>query len=186
MALTYARLVSPFYLSAAFMGELYGLGVVLGIAAALTDLEGYLARWWNCETERGAVLDVIADKVYAWTMAGIGWALCDFRPEFIAPLALILGYDGYISALRYLGRVSASCFAGKVKTFLLFPALIAMTWTSVAWLPRFPVEQAALTLLVAASAFACWSMLCQLGITRDCPDPRPALARAARMLRIRI
>jgi phosphatidylglycerophosphate synthase len=182
MGLTYFRVLSAFYLPALFVGEFYKAGVVLAILAAVSDLEGYLARWWNCVSDRGQKWDVTADKVYALVMAGIGWAVCNFNATLLLPLSIILAYDLCMWYLRYHGLVERPCFAGQVKTFLLFPALILMTWQSSGWLVNVPTEKMGFWLLWVAGFFALWSLLHHNNKARDLPDPRPLIGRRIRQL----
>ncbi|MBI4080028.1 hypothetical protein HY414_02265 [Candidatus Kaiserbacteria bacterium] len=169
--------MSIFYLPAAFVAGLYELGVVLAITAALTDLEGYLARFLKCESEYGRHLDVKADKMYGWTMAGIGWALTGLNLAYVPHLSVLMSYDLGMWRLRRAGKVDAPCFAGKVKTFLLFPALIALSWQSTQWLPDLPAERIGFWLLTASCGFAIWSFLHHGKMVKDVPDPRPYLRR---------
>ena len=66
------RLLSPIYLF-----DLYTEGYMLtfaGVAAAsaLSDwLDGFLARRWKCETDGGALLDIMADKANCYAMIPI-------------------------------------------------------------------------------------------------------------------
>ncbi len=181
MGLTYFRLASVFYLPAAFLSGMYELGVILAIVAALSDLEGYLARAWNCTSDLGAIYDIRADKWCTWTMMGCGWPFVGLSLKFVVPMAIILVYDMTITHLRNIGRAKhVPRFAGKLKVCLLFPGAIAMLWTSTSWIAADTAETIALWLLGGASFFAIWSLASHLGLIRDCPDPRPTVARAFR------
>lgn len=164
MGLTKFRILSAFYLPAAFIGGYavdpiyFKIGVVLGIVAALSDLEGYLARWFDCVTEYGGKLDVFADKVLCYTLSGIGWAIMSFDVAFVPMLAIVLGYDMYGWHRRRKGWIPP-CNAGKAKTFVLMVALIAMTWSTTGWLPGLDSVAIAFWLMFAASALSIWSAL---------------------------
>ena len=83
-------------------------------------------------------------------------------------------------SLRYRGHVDKPCLAGKVKTFLLFPAVIAMAWHSTGWLAHIPSEQIGLWFLWAAAFFAVWSLLRHNDKVPDVPNPRIFLRRLVR------
>lgn len=71
--------------------------LVFGVAAATDFLDGYIARQTNSETELGALLDPMADKILA--VGGLVMlASVDRIPEFL--VIALLSRDLAISALR--------------------------------------------------------------------------------------
>jgi len=157
--LTLFRALSPFYLPPLFLGGYYRGGVILAIAAAISDLEGSLARLWKCESDLGAMLDIGADKAFAWTVAGIAWWVCDYNIAYLIAFAVIFAYDLYGGYLRYYGMIRLPSRAGKIKTALLFPGLIVMIWPTTGWLDSLPIQMISFVIIWGAAIFATWSAL---------------------------
>lgn len=96
--------------------------IVLAIICALTDLiDGKLARKWNVVSEKGAKLDVVADKVFA-----IGLIACLIRKFNILIFPLILEIIISLTNLYYFKKLnkSKSLMIGKIKTTFLFISII--------------------------------------------------------------
>ncbi len=100
--------------------------------AGLTDwLDGYLARKWHQETEFGAFLDPVVDKI----MVAFALVLLVSEPNlfFIAiPAAIIICREIVVSALReWMSKIGerasvAVNYIGKVKTAIQMIAIIVL------------------------------------------------------------
>ncbi len=139
------------------------------VLAAVTDFfDGWAARRWNAESVWGAILDPIADKILvAGTILGLG--SLGANPHIVAPGALILFREFFVSALREVGAGRGVKFPvtplAKWKTTLQLVALgaqlIVASWP--AWrLPsdpglRGPFEVAADVLMWVAAAVTLWT-----------------------------
>jgi len=102
--------------------------VYIFIIAALTDLvDGILARKLHAESQLGAILDPIADKILVCgTILGV-FAIHSGDPWFALPSAFILFREFAVSALRETAaakgvKVPVS-FLGKIKTTIQLVAL---------------------------------------------------------------
>ncbi|MBW3558163.1 MAG: CDP-diacylglycerol--glycerol-3-phosphate 3-phosphatidyltransferase [Proteobacteria bacterium] len=139
------------------------------VLAAVTDFfDGWAARRWNAESVWGAILDPIADKILvAGTILGLG--SLGANPHIVAPGALILFREFFVSALREVGAGRGVKFPvtplAKWKTTLQLVALgaqlIVASWP--AWrLPsdpglRGPFEVAADVSMWVAAAVTLWT-----------------------------
>ncbi|MEI9902572.1 MAG: CDP-diacylglycerol--glycerol-3-phosphate 3-phosphatidyltransferase [Asticcacaulis sp.] len=112
-------------------------GVYVFVIAAFTDLfDGILARQLHAETEWGAILDPIADKILVCgTILGL-FTFNTGNPVFALPAALILFREFAVSALREAAaahgvKIKVS-FMGKIKTTVQLVALgtllVAEAW----------------------------------------------------------
>ncbi len=102
--------------------------VYVFVIAALTDLfDGILARKLHAESQLGAILDPIADKILVCgTILGV-FAIHSGDPWFALPAAFILFREFAVSALRETAaakgvKVPVS-FLGKIKTTIQLVAL---------------------------------------------------------------
>jgi phosphatidylglycerophosphate synthase len=129
-------------------------GALLGIG--LSDVvDGWLARRYALESQLGAVLDAVADKLAQITLllffafAG-GDAFARIPPWFVA---LLIGRDlvlalGTLGVRWRLGRVDVVHeHHGKLASLLLFGLLV---WVTVDW-ARAPVMPAVVTIAVIVS-----------------------------------
>lgn len=86
------------------------LALILFVSAAATDwLDGRLARAWGMESRFGAMLDPIADK--AMVIIALAVLVGLFDPSFwvMAPAALILFREAFVSGLReFLGDTAGT------------------------------------------------------------------------------
>jgi CDP-diacylglycerol--glycerol-3-phosphate 3-phosphatidyltransferase len=106
----------------------YALGIVLFLAAALTDIfDGYLARRRNQVSTLGKFLDPIADKLL------IASALIVLVERHLAPswaVVVILGREFIITGLRSVaateGIVIAAQGMGKLKMWAQCVAVVAL------------------------------------------------------------
>ena len=123
-----------------FMEQMAFVAFVIG---ALTDLfDGMLARKLHAETEWGATLDPIADKILVCgTILGL-FALGQVNKEIAIPSALILFREFTVSALRESaaakGRKLSVTALAKWKTTLQLVAL-GMELFVVSW-PAFGLD----------------------------------------------
>jgi cardiolipin synthase len=147
--LTLARLLSiPVFLALLSKHEFKGAFYVF-VAAALTDaLDGTVARWFDCRTEIGAILDPFADKLLllsafvTLTVDGEmpGWLL---GVVVIRDIVLVFGYlmISFFSSERlrvrpsYLGK-AATCFqlASIIGALIGLDGLRPHTWMTLLYL----------------------------------------------------
>ena len=151
----------------------YPVSASLFAIAAITDwLDGYLARKWNQETEFGAFLDPVADKL----MVVIAMVLIIVKyPTFLVTLAglIIISREIIVTALREwmagLGRRSVVAVSqiGKWKTGMQITALIMLCLFK----PDFSISGFAYGywgyvlgqfFLIVAAALTLWSMVIYL------------------------
>lgn len=129
------RLFSPIYLFCLYV-EGYTL-TFAGVAAAsaLSDwLDGFLARRWKCETNGGALLDIMADKANCYAMIPIAVHMWGYEWWYITPLILLLLYDATVMSLRTEGKmVFKANQPAKWKTFIEMFALNASLWPAWEW-----------------------------------------------------
>ena len=143
-------------------------GVYVFIIAAFTDLfDGILARQLHAESQWGAILDPIADKILVCgTILGL-FCIETGNPVFAIPAAIILFREFAVSALREAAaargvKVPVS-FMGKMKTTLQLVALgallIADSWSAFNFPPDLygPAYILANLLLLAAAIISLWS-----------------------------
>lgn len=138
---------------------------IFGLAAITDWLDGYFARKLGQETNFGAFMDPVADKLIV-AVALIILLERHATWVFAIPTMVIIGREIVISALREwmaeLGKRSsvAVSYIGKVKTTLQMTAIIALLLFN----PEiFPVFNAlAQVLLYAAAALTLWSMVIYL------------------------
>lgn len=133
------------------------------LVAAITDwFDGYLARKWNIESDFGAFLDPVADKLMVATVLillvedGMAWWLT-------VPAVIIIGREITISALREwmanLGsraKVAVS-YLGKVKTTMQITALAMLLYKHDLF--GLPIYQIGIVALYVAAALTIWSMV---------------------------
>lgn len=141
-ALTIARFVAVpifawLYLEAG-EGAAWGAGLFF-VGAALTDqLDGYLARRWQVESDFGRVADPLADRVMIDVAVILMWAtgripLLAALVVVARDLLLVVGYK----VLAPRGFELEVTFLGKLATWLLYAALslVLVTPEGTAW-PR--------------------------------------------------
>ncbi len=138
------------------------------LIAAITDwLDGYLARKWEIESDFGAFLDPVADKLMVATVLillvedGSSWWLT-------LPAIIIIGREITISALReWMASVGsrakvAVSYLGKVKTTMQITALAMLLFK----LDLFglPIYTIGICALYVAAAITIWSMVDYLSV----------------------
>ena len=105
------------------------LALFLFIFAGITDyLDGYVARKTNTETQLGALLDLIADKLLV-SLVMIWMVFLTNNPWIVVPALIIVSRELVISILRQhiverLGKNNLSVsFVGKSKTTIQLIAI---------------------------------------------------------------
>lgn len=128
--LTMSRIVFlPFFI-ALFLYGFHVLATLLLIGINITDwLDGYLARRWNQESDFGAFLDPVADKITV-ASALLLVVYAHSYAYIVVPVIIIICREIAISALRewmaerQLRANVAVSWLGKIKTTL---QMVAMT-----------------------------------------------------------
>lgn len=138
------------------------------LIAAITDwLDGYLARKWKIESDFGAFLDPVADKLMVATVLILlaedasSWWLT-------LPAIIIIGREITISALReWMASVGsrakvAVSYLGKIKTTMQITALAMLLFK----LDLFglPIYNIGIIALYVAAAITIWSMVDYLSV----------------------
>lgn len=101
------------------------------IASATDFFDGYIARNWNQQTQLGAILDPLADKMLTLA-AFLGLMMIDRASPWA--IYLILTREFFITGLRVAaiseGKDIAASMAGKVKTVVQMIAIgfLMMNW----------------------------------------------------------
>ncbi len=153
-------IVLVFYLKAPWARPLC---CAIFIVAAITDwLDGYLARKWNVESEFGAFLDPVADKLMVATVLIL--IVEDASNWWITlPAIVIISREITISALReWMASVGsrakvAVSYLGKLKTTLQITALAMLLYqVDIFGLPTYNIGIVA---LYFAAALTIWSMV---------------------------
>ena len=100
----------------------YGLALILFILASITDYwDGFLARKYNLQSEMGAILDPVADKILITFLIV---ALCiELSSIFIGMIGgIIIMREFWVSALREINArrgdasITGVTFFAKIKT----------------------------------------------------------------------
>ena len=105
-------------------GAAWGAGVFFAAAALTDQLDGYLARRWEVQSDFGKVADPLADRLMIGTAVVLLWATGRI-PALTAlvvlgrDLALVLGYK----LLAPRGLELEVTFLGKLATWILYAAL---------------------------------------------------------------
>jgi len=134
--------------------------------ASISDwLDGYLARKLNLTSAFGAFLDPVADKLLV-VMALVLLTANYPGPWFVVPVAVIIGREVFVSALREwmasrnLRDVVAVGYVGKVKTTVQMISIIVL----LLWTPAWPtwLLQIGYVLIYLSAALSVWSMMIYL------------------------
>lgn len=109
----------------------YFAGALFAIAAITDWFDGLIARRFNAESQLGAILDPIADKL----LVGAALVVLAARHETYSPIfALLVMRDIGVNGLRLLAfekgfKVSVNTF-GKLKTVIIDVAITCLTVAS--------------------------------------------------------
>jgi CDP-diacylglycerol--glycerol-3-phosphate 3-phosphatidyltransferase len=153
-------LVGAFYLAGPYTGI---TSAVIFIVAAITDwLDGWVARKMNQESEFGAFLDPVADKLLVATALVL---LVDHYDSLLVTISaiVIIGREILISALReWMARRGDSqsvavTVVAKFKTTLQMIAIIGLLWRMDEGLDDLLLVVAFISLGLAV-ALTLWSM----------------------------
>ena len=122
--------------------ELQRWSVVAFVLAAVTDwVDGWAARKLHAQSVWGAILDPIADKILvAGTLLGL--SALGPNPHIVAPGALILFREFFVSALREVG-------GGRG---IVFPVTRLAKWKTT-------IQMVALALQLTVATWAAWTQL---------------------------
>lgn len=107
----------------------YGVAfVVLAVILALTDwIDGHLATTLGRKTQGGAMLDIIADKVFCVTLMSFGLDYWSFAWYLAVPYALLFVYHAGVLSIRIAGKILfKSSVVAKTKMFVEMTGLIAI------------------------------------------------------------
>jgi CDP-diacylglycerol--glycerol-3-phosphate 3-phosphatidyltransferase len=163
-ALTIARLalipVFVLLMLAAEGGHSWPAGIVFGVAGITDQIDGYLARRWQVESDFGRIFDPLADRLMIDAAVILLYA-ADHMP--LAGLLVILGRDlalmlGY-KAIAPQGYELKVNFIGKAATWLLYAGIgfLIVTHRSTDWPYWIFWSGLVLSLLAAALyALAAW------------------------------
>ncbi len=133
------------------------------LIAAITDwLDGYLARKWNIESEFGAFLDPVADKLMVATVLIL--VVEDASSVWVTlPAIIIISREITISALReWMASVGsrakvAVSYLGKLKTTMQITALAMLLYKIDLF--GLPIYNIGIVALYVAAALTLWSMI---------------------------
>lgn len=99
---------------------------LFGVSALTDSLDGYLARRLKQESEFGAYIDPLADKILVWGV----YAVLSFKPELVIPfwmVLIIIARDVTVTWLRShsdrRGIKFKTSFLAKAKTFVQMIAI---------------------------------------------------------------
>ena len=167
-------LVAVFYFAGSFAGL---AAAVIFVLAAITDwLDGWLARLLKQESEFGAFLDPVADKLIVATALVL---LVDHYDSIWLTLSaiVIIGREILVSALReWMARRGQSqsvavTLMGKLKTTLQMIAITLLLWRMGEPFSD-QLLQLGLGSLAVAVVLTLWSMWNYLGAMLSAPDAR--------------
>ena len=167
-------LVAVFYFAGSFAGL---AAAVVFVLAAITDwLDGWLARLLKQESEFGAFLDPVADKLIVATALVL---LVDHYDSIWLTLSaiVIIGREILVSALReWMARRGQSqsvavTLMGKLKTTLQMIAITLLLWRMGEPFSD-QLLQLGLGSLAVAVVLTLWSMWHYLGAMLSAPDTR--------------
>ena len=138
------------------------------IFASITDyIDGFLARYWQAQTNFGRMLDPIADKML---VASTLLLLVDQQLASTIPIVIILCREIFVSGMReYLGAKSKKIpvqLIGKIKTFLQMAAIIIILLGDVTALSTFPKLGEILLWIAAIMTLISGYLYCREGFKR--------------------
>ena len=97
--------------------------VVIGVILLTDAADGFLARTWNVSTIFGSLLDMTADKLFAFSILII---LSSMYPVMIIPLILecLIASVNIRNVLH--GSIGKSSYVGKVKTWVMGISMMSL------------------------------------------------------------
>ncbi|MEM8956465.1 MAG: CDP-diacylglycerol--glycerol-3-phosphate 3-phosphatidyltransferase [Pseudomonadota bacterium] len=104
------------------------VALALFVGASVTDwVDGYLARKWNQISRFGAMLDPIADKAMVITALAVVMGTSGLNPWVIAPAAVILLREVFVSGLReFLGADAGKLAVTKLAKWKTTAQMVAL------------------------------------------------------------
>ncbi len=127
-ALTVARfLLVPVFivlLATAEGGHSWAAGIVFGVAGVTDQIDGWLARRWQVESEFGKYADPLADRLMI--DAAVVLLVIDGRLPWLALVAIIARDALLVGGARLViprGYEFSVSFLGKVATWVLYAAV---------------------------------------------------------------
>ena len=120
--LTLSRIIlTPLVVYLGLMGHIRIL-IILAILIALTDtFDGFFARRWHVESELGAKLDAISDKILVIGLLII--LICKNHSFFY--LLILESIIAFLNLYFYLRKgVANSLMIGKIKTWIIFSTIV--------------------------------------------------------------
>lgn len=158
-------LMVPAVVYALLLGEMMPAFIIFVVAGISDGVDGFVARHYNQQSELGAYLDPIADKLLLVTVF-IMLAILDFLPQWL--VVLVVSRDILIIMAVLLSSVMAQpvdmnpIFVSKANTALQF-ALVSVVLAELAFDTGFGELRviliyvvAALTVLSAAAYLRLW------------------------------
>lgn len=126
---TFSRLVLvPFIITNILSGNLFGAGILTGIASLTDCFDGLLARKLKATSEFGRQLDALIDKIF---IVSVALPLSIVLPHLLVPITLdmtIAGINGYSHLKGYNPKTNKW---GKRKTIFLDALIAASFFTKV-------------------------------------------------------
>lgn len=129
--LTLLRFLSiPFFVASFYWQHQYAhvLTFFIFVFASITDFfDGFLARYWNVQSELGKVFDHLADKMMIFSCSIMLIAIKKIIDWHIIAIILLIGRDFFIAGLREMlaerNMSLQSIFSAKIKTVVQIFAL---------------------------------------------------------------
>lgn len=131
----------------------------LFLISSLSDwLDGYLARFWKVESNFGAILDPLADKI---AVAAALVIVASRYPHWAPLFAILLARDVGVTGLRLIALEKGINVAvnslGKIKTILLDTCLVCLLMGEDLWgWPWMKVGKISLGLSLLVSLYSAW------------------------------
>ena len=125
--LTYLRLASTPVVALLLLHDMFLSGWIFFCFVCTTDyFDGFFAKKWQFSSPFGAFLDAFADKVFVATVGLTLVSLGHISGIHLAPFAIILWREIFISSIRMLPGPTPLAFVKnlpRIKTFFQMSAL---------------------------------------------------------------
>ena len=167
--LTTLRLFAPaIILPLAISGNIPLTLITAGAFAFTDDVDGFIARHWNLQSELGKDLDAVTDKVFSTTLLGAA--------SVSNPLLLLnIGLEGVIALIntnkKLKGYEPSSTMTGKLKTWALFG--LTVLGIAAPGLNELGVINLLSVITASLQALTATSYLTQENIKKPYPSPEP-------------